>query len=435
MSKEETLIGMIQDKAWAIHPAKLEEIQAFIDARMNNPSASFDVVVGKSGNRASDNYEIKDGVAVIPVYGVLEKRANLFMRMSGGTSTQLLKRDIQSALNDPSVESILLDVDSPGGSVDGTKAVADFIAQNRSRKPILAFANGMMASAAYWIGSAASEVMAEDTAMVGSIGVALTHVDRSEYDQKLGIKRTQIFAGKYKRIASDEKPLSEEGQAYLQSIVDTYYELFVDSVSRNRGTDLDSVLNTMADGREFIGRQALDAGLVDSIGDFDQALAKAREKGRKMNAKAILEQYPDAYQEIHDLGAKSIDVATLKDQAKTAGANEERARVIEILNAKGDPATTLKAIESGDSVDSAMGQFFLADRDQREKDLQSLTTDSPESAGQAGKSKETNTGSDFMELVESHQREHNCSRTEALKAAAAKYAESHRAWLESRNRN
>jgi signal peptide peptidase SppA len=188
---------------------------------------------------------------------VLEKRANLMMDMSGGTSTQLLQRDIQSALADESVDSILLDVDSPGGSVDGTKAVADAIYEARGQKPIIAFANGMMASAAYWIGSAADEIIAEETAMVGSIGVALTHIDRSERDRQMGQTRTQIYAGKYKRIASDEKPLSGEGAAYLQGIVDTYYGIFVDAVSSNRGTTMDAVLDKMADGREFIGSQAL----------------------------------------------------------------------------------------------------------------------------------------------------------------------------------
>lgn len=430
MSKEETLIGMIQDKAWAIHPAKLDEIQAFIDTRLNNPHASIDVVVGKSGNRASDSYEIRDGVAVIPVYGVIEKRANLFMRMSGGTSTQLLKRDLQSALNDPAVESILLDVDSPGGSVDGTKTVVDFIFENRGKKPMLAFANGMAASAAYWIASAAGEVMAEDTALIGSIGVALTHVDRSEQDAKFGIRRTQIYAGKYKRIASDEKPLSEEGQAYLQGMVDTYYEIFVDSVARNRSVATDAVLQNMADGKEFIGRQALEAGLVDSIGNFDQALARAREKGRRMNAKAIQEQYPEGYQEILELGMRQVDVEAIRAGATAEGIEGERARVLAILKADGDPVVTRQAIEDGRPVEQAYGDFFLAEKSRRESALMQFSTEAPESAGHGAKPKDQQDGGDFMNRVDNYQAERKCSRTEALSAIASRHPALHQAWLD-----
>ena len=430
MSKEETLIGMIQDKAWAIHPAKLDEIQTFIDARLANPQATLDVVVGKSGNRASDSYEIRDGVAIIPVYGVLEKRANLFMRMSGGTSTQILKRDIQAALNDPAVQSILFDVDSPGGSVDGTKAVADFIFESRGKKPMLAFANGMAASAAYWIASAAGEVMSEDTALVGSIGVALTHVDRSEYDKKLGIQRTQIFAGKYKRIASDEKPLTEEGQVYLQGIVDTYYGIFIDSVARNRSATTETVLQNMADGKEFIGRQALEAGLVDSIGSFDQALARAREKGRRMNAKAIQEQYPESYQEIFELGMQSVDVETLHAAALQEGIDQERARVVAILEADGDPAVTRQVIQDGKSPEAAVADFFQAEKAKRKDALSNLSEGGPESAGHSAKPKSTTESGDFMAEVDRYQSEKKCSRTEALSAVAAKHPALHQAWLD-----
>lgn len=430
-NREESLIGMIQDKPWALHPAKLDEIQTFIDTRLNNPNATIDVVVGKSGNRASDNYEIRDGVAVIPVFGVIEKRANMFSRMSGGTSTQLLKRDLQAAMNDPYVESILLDVDSPGGSVDGTKAVADFIFENRGKKPLLAFANGMMASAAYWIGSAAGEIMAEDTAAVGSIGVALTHVDRSEYDQKLGIRRTQIFAGKYKRIASDERPLTEEGQAYLQGIVDTYYGIFVDAVARNRSASVEQVLTDMADGKEFIGRQALDAGLVDSIGNFDQALARAREKGRRMDAKAIKEQYPEGYQEILELGMRSVDVETIRAGAKEDGIGQERSRVLEILDADGDPAVTRDAIQDGRSPDSTKAAFFHAEKQKRTEALKSFSENSPESAGHGAQPKQQ-AESGFMALVDAYQAEKQCSRTDALKAMVAKYPEIYSAWMDSR---
>ena len=161
---------------------------------------------------------------------------------SGGTSAEILRLKIQSALDNPKVSSIFLDIDSPGGTVEGTKELSDFIFENRGKKPITAFTDGMIASAAYWIGSAADKIVATDTAIIGSIGVAMTHYDVSGKDAQKGVVRTQISAGKYKRIASDEKPLSDEGREYLQSMVDTYYSMFVEGVARNRGVSVENAL-------------------------------------------------------------------------------------------------------------------------------------------------------------------------------------------------
>lgn len=424
-----SLLDLIQDKAWALTPAKLDEINAFLEARLADPAFSIELARGKSGNQAEDRYEIRDGVAVIPIYGVLDKRANLFTKISGGTSTQLLQRDIRQALDDPQVDAILLDIDSPGGAVDGTKELADFIFESRGRKPIIAFANGMMASAAYWIGSAADRIIANDTAMVGSIGVALTHYDRSERDAQQGIKRTMIYAGKYKRVASDEKPLSEEGQEYLQGIVDEYYSIFVKAVAENRGTDTEQVLESMADGREFIGRQARKAGLVDDIAHFETVLAITRKKGRMMDLATLKEKHPEVFQEAYGLGAASVDVEKIKAEAKGEGISGERERVVKILKADGDHTITLRAIEDGTEADAAGWQFYQAEKEARTENIKQLDESLSESAGQLAR-ESGEPSADFMALVDQHQKEKQCSRTDALRAIANQHPELHKAWLD-----
>lgn len=287
----------VQDKVWGLHPAKLAELTALVVRLMLGERVEFlEAAAAKNGNRAQDDpYQVQGGVGVIPVYGVLDKRMNMFNNISGGTSYELLAQALQAALADPNVQAVLLDVDSPGGAVDGLKTLADQILAARDQKPVVAFANGQMSSSAYWLGSAANQVVAEPTALVGSIGVALTHFDRSAQDAQRGIKRTAIFSGKYKRIASDERPLTQEGQDYLQGLSDTYYGLFLDAVAKHRGTNAATVHATMADGRDFVGKQALDVGLVDQIGTKAYALALARElttarsapEGRKQPLKAI----------------------------------------------------------------------------------------------------------------------------------------------------
>jgi signal peptide peptidase SppA len=399
---------MIQDKPWAIHPAKLDEIQTFIDSRLTDKTPDFFIegrAPGKSGLRAGDVYEIQDGVAVIPVYGVLEKRANLVSDFSGGTSTQLLKRNLEAALRDDQVQTILLDVDSPGGSVDGTKAVADFILENRWKKPMLAFANGMAASAAYWIASAAGEVMAEDTALVGSIGVALTHFDRSGRDAQQGIRRTQIFSGRYKRIASDEKPLTEEGQAYLQGIVDSYYEIFVEAIARNRAVSFQRALS-MADGKEFIGRQALEAGLVDSIGNFDQALARAKEMGHPRKAR------PAGLQRREQL--MKTDFMSEVDRYQ----KEKKCSRTEALSAVAaeNPELHWQFVDQGPRGSRLTGSVRQAEAFRQVPIMNRVIEDS-----------------DFMGEVDRYQIENRCTRTEALLFVADKHPTMHQAWLDRTN--
>jgi signal peptide peptidase SppA len=132
----------------------------------------------------------------------------------------------------------------------------------------------MMASAAYWIGSAADQVyIGADTAAVGSIGVVASHTDYSRREEMLGIKTTEIYAGKYKRIASEHQPLSADGREYMQETVDYLYSVFVGEVAKQRGSDPETVHQNMADGRIFTGQQAVSAGLVDGVSTLDQLIA------------------------------------------------------------------------------------------------------------------------------------------------------------------
>jgi len=262
---------------WAIVPEKLYEIQEIYGTHLRGEkidiSAVEALIKDPSATDAERRYEIIDGVAFIPIQGVIAKRMNLFSRISGGVSTQLVGQDIKEALDDEGITGIILDIDSPGGTVDGTEELANIIYEGRDKKPIITYSDGLMASAAVWIGSAAHEIyISGATVEVGSIGVVSTHVDYSEYEKKLGIKTTEIYSGKYKRIVSQYRPLSEEGEQTMQDLTDYVYTVFVDVIAKHRGTDSETVLKDMADGRIFIGQQAVNAGLVDGIMGLDAIL-------------------------------------------------------------------------------------------------------------------------------------------------------------------
>jgi signal peptide peptidase SppA len=160
--------------------------------------------------------------------------------------------------------------------VDGTQSLADAVFTARSSgKPIATLASGCMCSAAYWIGCAAQAVyIADNTTLVGSIGVVTNHRDISGAEAAQGIKTTEVYAGKYKRIASQYGPLSADGRKSIQDQLDYTYSIFVDAVAKYRNVSSQTVVSQMADGKTFIGRQSIDAGLVDGVSTLDELIAR-----------------------------------------------------------------------------------------------------------------------------------------------------------------
>ena len=267
----------ILDAPWALMPERYLELREVYlrHARGERADlAAIEAKIGKPLENIRQPYTLDGGVAVLDVSGIIAKRMNLFTQISGGVSTQLLAQDVRAALADPEAHSILLNVDSPGGEVDGTHEVATLIRESRGQKPMVALADGTMASAAYWIGSAADAVYAiGKTTQVGSIGVIATHTDVSKANEMRGVKVTHVTAGKYKAAGSPYQPLDAETTAVIQVEVDQIYSTFVDEVAQNRGRSPEDVLLNMADGRMFIGEAAVRAGLVDGIRTREQIIA------------------------------------------------------------------------------------------------------------------------------------------------------------------
>lgn len=254
---------------WAIAPEKLREIQAIYSTHLRGEKIDIDAIEARLGrplaNEQQDYQIMQGGVAVLTLEGVMAPKANLFMRISGGVSTQMATQQIESAIVDPRVNAIVLSIDSPGGSVFGTPELGATINELSKVKPIVTVTEATLASAAYWVGAAANAIyISGPTVQVGSIGVVASH----SYDPKSVGTKTEITAGKYKRIVGDG-PLTEDGKAYMQGHVDHLYTVFVEAIAGYRGTTPAAVLEHMADGRIFIGQQAIDHGLVDGYATVD----------------------------------------------------------------------------------------------------------------------------------------------------------------------
>jgi len=215
-------MSLIQEKPLAILESKLDEINTFLSARLQEKvlTAYMDKKDNDKDNN-SDNFKIVktkfgNSIAVIQVYGILSRRMNMITQFSGGTSTELLSKDILTAIK--SSDGIILDIDSSGGEVGGVMETAELIHKTsiEYNKPIIAYISDIGASGAYWLASAANQIYISATASVGSIGVVTTHYDFSGKNKANGIIKTNVYSGKYKRIAGENKPLSKEGYEYLQ---------------------------------------------------------------------------------------------------------------------------------------------------------------------------------------------------------------------------
>jgi signal peptide peptidase SppA len=219
-------------------------------------------------------YERQGSVGVVPVKGPLVAGEAGFMRLFGVTGYNDIRAGLLEAINDKNVKSILLDINSPGGSVNGTSDTAKFIQSISAIKPVTAFADNA-ASAGYWLASAASHITAAETAIVGSIGVLRIHTEYSAALEKEGIKKTILRKGKYKALANPIEPLNADAIAEIDGQLEDLYKSFVTTVASNRDTTYEIADAKMAQGREFLGKRGLEAGLIDKIGSYEEALAFA----------------------------------------------------------------------------------------------------------------------------------------------------------------
>lgn len=314
---------------WAITPTKLEEIWGIYQTHLRGDQIDIKAIearIGQPLQREEQGYSVINSVAVVPVHGVISKKMNLLSHISGGASTELIKRDIAAAMNDPAVQSIVLDMDSPGGSVDGTQELAQFIYGLRGEKPLAAVANGQMTSAAYWIGAACDKVYASSgTTIIGHIGVICQHTDTSKRDEANGVTKTTIYSGRYKNVGASDQPLSKEDHATIQDRTDYIYMVFVSDVSDFRGVSKDDTHRKMADGKIFFGEQAVEAGLADGVSTLDEVIEQMASGALPKTKKRIEEN--------------AMSEATYKDTLTLAVLRENHPDLVEALQKEGHAAS------------------------------------------------------------------------------------------------
>jgi len=218
-------------------------------------------------------------IAVVPIYGAISNHAH-----SMGASTDQIGAAFDNAVLDPRVDGIVLDVDSPGGTIGGVPELAEKVFAARGTKPIVAVANGLMASAAYWIGAAADSVVVTRSGEgAGSVGVYLLHEDWTKAMEDEGVKVTEIAAGKFKTEGAPWKALDADAEAYLRARVEEAYGWFTKDVARFRAkanlpVTSAQVRDGYGEGRVLNGKAAVNARLADRVGSLEETVARMAEK-------------------------------------------------------------------------------------------------------------------------------------------------------------
>jgi signal peptide peptidase SppA len=262
-----------------IHPPKLDVMVQALGPRLGIlPGAQIKLegpLASAYTEEANGNgYDVVDGIAVIPIQGVLTKKESWIGAFSGCSSYEQLAGNLQDAVSDAGVRAILLQVDSPGGETTGCLELSDFIYSLRGVKPIFAVADDFAFSAAYALASAAEKIFVTRMGAVGSIGVVVLHAEDSKANGVQGLKYTYIFKGDKKVDANPHEPLSDRARDDIQSEIDRQYDQFVATVARNRGADSGKIVATQAG--LYWAETAIPL-LADEVGTFGDAVNALRQ--------------------------------------------------------------------------------------------------------------------------------------------------------------
>lgn len=285
-------VHYVASTLWAIHPAKMAEFLAVLAFRAAGHTFTPEEIQARIGDGHGASGTTGSGaVAVIPISGVIAHRMGGMDESSGGTSAERIGKTLDRIAADPQIATIVYDIDSPGGTVPGIQELAAQMWALRGQKKQIAQVNSLAASAAYWLAAQCDEIVSLPSGTAGSIGVFTVHQDLSQALELEGIDVTLISAGKYKVEGNPFEPLSDEAKAVLQARVDTAYAQFTKDVARGRGVSVADVRNGYGQGRALDAKDALKAGLIDSIATMDATIGRL--VGRKASGLVKAELFDD----------------------------------------------------------------------------------------------------------------------------------------------
>lgn len=353
------IIEEISRHTWATTPVALDAILRAVNVGLTAddepifhaaPVQMRDLREGDAGGRYNHGQQ-NGSVGVIRIDGPITPRASWLTEASGITSVDALSADLAKMAADPSISQVIMVFDSPGGATTG---ISEFAAQVRAfEKPIASYVYGMAASAAYWIASAADEVVTADTGLVGSVGVVMT------LSTKRADGTVEIVSAQSPKKRMD--PQTESGRAHYQEIADAMAQVFVDAVATHRGVSADDVVERFGEGGLVASASAVERGMVDRISTFAEYLESFRANGpTRTRAQAAIHV------------AEKIQVLT--------ESNRVDAGVSEIGHMKSDDTAAIEAAETEKEIGTMTLNELLAQSPEAKAELEALLGDARSSA-------------------------------------------------------
>lgn len=276
-------LDLLMSRPWLIQPEALQNMLAIAAREGDLQEAEIRRVAhleqqqaliarGGSPMKGTDFVSVREGIAIIDIRGPIFARANLFTEISGAVSTERLARELAMVMEAGNVRGVLIAMDSPGGEVPGINEMAETIYAARERMPVYCYVGALAASAGYWLASAASKVYANETALLGSIGVIMSFVDRTKQEEKADWRKVEIVSSASPKKNLD--PRTPQGRAEVQALCDQTAEIFIGKVAAYRGVDSARVITDFGAGGVMLGKPALAAGMIDGLGSFESTFAE-----------------------------------------------------------------------------------------------------------------------------------------------------------------
>jgi len=428
MITNKAVLAEMQKEIWAMKP---EYLEAFLLQISEMAAVEYDI---KAWSEREDDFallvenpnklQVENGVAFIPINGVLMKDVPFLFKVFDIAATAYpdIQSQLQEAVDRDDVDSIVLRVDSPGGTVAGGEETVKAINDAKAQKPVNAVVEDLAASGAYWLTSQADTITANGNAMVGSIGVYTVAVDYSKMAENEGVKVTVIRSGEHKGMGVVGAEITDNQIKATQEVIDGMAQNFITAVTNGRGMKIEAV-TALADGRVWLADQAVKNGLIDSIGNLDSVLNNM--KGANIMAETN----------------EKIDTQKIENDAVAS----ERTRFADLKAAfPGDLDFAVKQYQNGASVQDAK----VAYNDVLQAKNAKLETEKAELAAKIEKSEaeaptqdgadpvvhnESSAGSkDFMAVCKEYATENKISMGDAIKTIVHDQPELHQSWIDSR---
>ncbi len=274
MKKYPALLAAFYSNPWLLSREKFEEIRGFLQLKGAGGKVSAEEIKALAARRRDDSVQMAGRIAILPVMGVISQRMSGLEAASGGESAEQIGQTLDSLVADKQVKTIVMQFDSPGGSVFGIEELGRKIMAARSDKRIVGIADSVAASAAYWLLAQTSEINVTPGGQVGSIGVISAHEDYSKFEEKAGVKTTLVTSSKFKAEGNPYEPLNDDARAEMTRKVQAYHTMFTAAVARGRGITEARVEKDFGQGRMLMAKEAVAAGMADRVATLEQVIQR-----------------------------------------------------------------------------------------------------------------------------------------------------------------